>query len=507
MKEKRVTKKAILASLLSVVVCSSMLIGTSYAWFTDTATSSGNVIKSGKLDIELSYLDGTTTKSEQSGGTVAPDPDDENADWKDASKEAIFDYDLWEPGYCAVKHIKIANVGNLALKYQFNIIPSGTLDVNENGNTLADAIDVYYFDPAKQISARDDAALANPTMKATLTDALAGLGDTGSGVLYPEGTEGKSSSDTITLVLKMREDVGNEYQDMDLGTSFAVQVIATQYTYEADSFDDQYDAQADTTPDIVMATDPESFAQALANAEDGDVIDAQGANLGAFVGKTVEKEVTIQNAVINGTEEGIYSMANTKFKEKVTFKNCTFKSDGGGYQSGMYHNYFDKGAVFENCTVEGGVSGFYSTYTSGDITFNNCTLIGEWCYAFNVNGKANGDSTTNTVTFNDCVVKGWVSFDKSTISKVVANNTKFIKDGATYATMRLYQDAEFTNCEFAADYNSLPDYGTVDICAPGVTATFDAATAATVNADNLFFVGTATGSKYNLNGTEKVYGG
>ena len=56
MKEKRVTKRAILASLLSVAVCTSMLIGTSYAWFTDSASSTGNKIKAGTLSFLLKNM-------------------------------------------------------------------------------------------------------------------------------------------------------------------------------------------------------------------------------------------------------------------------------------------------------------------------------------------------------------------------------------------------------------------------------------------------------------------
>lgn len=512
MKEKRVTKKAIFASLLSVVVCSSMLIGTSYAWFTDTAVSSNNVIKSGTLNVELQYLDGG---KETSGEHILVDPTAaKSTDWLSAESAPIFNYDKWEPGYCEVKHIRIANVGNLALHYQFNIIPSGTLDVNEEGHTLADAIDVYYFDPAVMIDSRDRAVFEQAKLTCSLSDALAGLGETGSGDLYPEGNpDNKSSADQVTIVLKMREDAGNEYQDMDLGASFSVQVIATQLTYEADSFDDQYDKDADTTPNFVSANTAEAFAGALEKAKDGDTIDAQGATVGKIEKGTFDKELTIENAIFDGGEgDRVNSISESTFNEPVTFKNCTFKSEGidsslsesgknPNLFNGMHHNTFMQGAVFEDCTFEAGMAGFYSTYIHGDITFKNCTIAADWCYAFNVNGG----SGENTVTFDGCTVKGWVSFDKSAVSKVVAKDTKFVKDGASYSTVRLYQDAEFTNCEFASDYNSMPNYGSIDCCAANVTVTCDAATYATIDTDNLRFVGTATGSKFVLDGTEIAY--
>lgn len=232
-KNERVTRRSVLASFLALAVCISMLVGTSYAWFTDSVTSSGNVIKSGKLDIEMYWADGKE------------DPKDTTANWQDASAGAIFKDDvLWEPGFVQVRHINIKNVGNLAFKYKFAIVANGTLDTNANGHTLADAIDVYYVDPAVQISTRD--LLTDAYKLNTLTNVLANIASansTAQGVLYPAGKEpaGGKSQETVTIALKMREDAGNEYQNMSLGTDFSVQVLATQYTFEKDTFDDQYD--------------------------------------------------------------------------------------------------------------------------------------------------------------------------------------------------------------------------------------------------------------------------
>lgn len=41
------TKRALLVSALSLVVCLAMLVGTTFAWFTDTATTGVNKIVSG----------------------------------------------------------------------------------------------------------------------------------------------------------------------------------------------------------------------------------------------------------------------------------------------------------------------------------------------------------------------------------------------------------------------------------------------------------------------------
>ena len=229
MTKTKVTKKALASSLLALMLCVSMLLGTTYAWFTDSVVSGGNIIKSGTLDVEMWYADGTKAVPTEYEGEGA---------WTDASTGAIFNYDLWEPGYTEVRHIQIKNVGTLALKYKVQIVANGTV------SNLADVIDVYYLDPAEQIANRD--ALAGKTPMGTLTDALAGMNSTASGVLVPVDKEGDGlkSSETITIALKMKESAGNEYQNKSIGTDFSIQLLATQWTYEKDSFNNQYDADA-----------------------------------------------------------------------------------------------------------------------------------------------------------------------------------------------------------------------------------------------------------------------
>ena len=58
MKKKNVTKSALLASILAMVLCVTMLVGTTFAWFTDTASAKVNKIQSGKLDVVLEYATG-----------------------------------------------------------------------------------------------------------------------------------------------------------------------------------------------------------------------------------------------------------------------------------------------------------------------------------------------------------------------------------------------------------------------------------------------------------------
>ena len=228
------TKRALLSSVLALFLCFVMLMGTTFAWFTDEATSANNMIKTGTLDIGWSYknLDDTA--------------------WTDITdaNEAIFNYDKWEPGYIDAKQIKITNNGTLALKYRLDIIPNITPADGEVD--LADVIDVYMFDVNATIN-RDTVAAATPV--GTLSELMVDADGAAYGILLPAegvGSEDFNTSDnaprgevSYCIVLKMREEAGNEYQDLSVGGGFALQLLATQYTWENDSFDHLYDDDAD----------------------------------------------------------------------------------------------------------------------------------------------------------------------------------------------------------------------------------------------------------------------
>ena len=215
MTKTKSTKRALLMSALALLMCVSMLIGSTFAWFTDSVTSSGNIIKSGTLDVTMEWKDATTTGAQQT--------------YKDASAGAIFNYDLWEPGYVEAKNIKISNVGTLALKYNLNIAANG--EVSE----LADVIDVYFAEGEHTLANREMTEL---TKVGTLSDILAGMPANMAGDLEA------NTADTVTIALKMQENAGNKYQGLSIGSDFSVQLLATQLTAEFDSFDNQYDKGA-----------------------------------------------------------------------------------------------------------------------------------------------------------------------------------------------------------------------------------------------------------------------
>ena len=212
MTKTKSTRSALVSSVLALLLCFSMLLGTTFAWFTDSVSSSGNVIKAGNLDVEMEWKDATAAGAQKT--------------YKDASEGAIFNYDKWEPGYVEAKNIKISNVGTLALKYHLNIAAKG--EVSE----LANVIDVYYAEGEYVLA---DRSMTELTKIGTLADVLDGMPANMAGDLEAE------KSDIVTIALKMQEDAGNEYKGLSIGTSFAVVLMATQDNVEADSFDENYD--------------------------------------------------------------------------------------------------------------------------------------------------------------------------------------------------------------------------------------------------------------------------
>ena len=398
MTNSKMTKRSLLSSAVALLLCFVMLLGTTYAWFTDTVTSAGNIIKSGKLDVTMHWANGTEAV-----------PAVDSADWIDASTGAIFNYDLWEPGYVDVKHVQIANVGTLAFKYQVAIVANGAV------SDLADVIDVYFVDPATQIAERT--ALTEAYKIGTLTEVLAGASGTAGAELLPE------ESDTITIALKMQETAGNEYQDLSIGTDFSVQVFATQLTYEKDSFDEKYDAMAtiDTEEELLEAL-----------AADYDLI-ALGANIAITDSVVIpaDKTVTIDlmgytMSQVNAQQTTAYAMISNKgdltIKDsigsgKISYEDATPYTSDPGWASNTIRNEGTltvNGGTVENLTSEAVMNygyphaidayqGSVTTINGGTVKSLNYDSIRMFCNSETLATKVviNGGTIVNRVSFQD----------------------------------------------------------------------------------------------------------
>ena len=151
MAKKSNLKKTLLASALSLTLSASMLVGTTFAWFTDSVTNAGNKIQAGTLDIDL--YDVTTGMEVEVTDTSAP----------------LFNYAKWEPGYRASKVLKVENDGTLALKYRMDVIKTASA-----GNAdICDVIEVWATAPKASYNASDYEWSVDYTYCGTLTEMMA----------------------------------------------------------------------------------------------------------------------------------------------------------------------------------------------------------------------------------------------------------------------------------------------------------------------------------------------
>ena len=225
MAKKFSTKKALIISALSLMICFSMLIGTTFAWFTDSVTSSNNIIKSGNLDIELYYqLEG------ENGWTQVTETTN------------VFAVDaLWEPGHTEVVKLKVVNEGSLALKYNLGVnVYSETGSVNVNGDAfnVSDFIMFAVIDGANAYT-RDEAIAAAEANGAT---PLKTAYSSNANALLP------TEESVVTMVVYMPTSVGNDANAAkDAATptiNLGLNLYATQLANEEDSFGPDYDSLA-----------------------------------------------------------------------------------------------------------------------------------------------------------------------------------------------------------------------------------------------------------------------
>ena len=222
MNNRRATKRALLTSVMALVMCVVMLVGTTFAWFTDTASTGVNKIQAGNLDIELQYA---TAWNDTTGEPTAwADAEGQTLTFKTKDNRAT-DKILWEPG-CRYElpELRIVNKGNLALKYKITV----------NGVT----------GDAKLLKAIDFTAKMG-TNDAILLDNLKGA-ILPSGAAQTTAGEAVGATDPITIKGVMKTTAGNEYQGLSID-GIGITVVATQYTYEYDSMDNLYDQNADAT--------------------------------------------------------------------------------------------------------------------------------------------------------------------------------------------------------------------------------------------------------------------
>ena len=229
-------KSILLGAIAAIALCVCTLVGATYAWLTDTAASSNNVVKSGSLTVGVEYsLDGET--------------------WKDLKgAEDLFKDVVWEPGYTKVIALRSTNKGNVALKYNWGInFVSETKGVNKAGEEykLSDYLDCSYS-PIQE--ATDDNQIGQ-IMIAIAFDRERQNAIGWTNTTFAEMCEGFEGA-TLTpgqsvfgiMRIRMPETVGNEVNALTPAKvseiEMGIKVIATQASVEKDTFDKDYDKGA-----------------------------------------------------------------------------------------------------------------------------------------------------------------------------------------------------------------------------------------------------------------------
>ncbi len=457
---KKATKRALLTSVMALVMCVVMLVGTTFAWFTDTASTGVNKIQAGNLDIELEY--------KNSGMTG----------FKKANKDTlVFDKDaLWEPGHVEYVVLKVSNAGNLALKYKLGINIAnevGSTNVDGNAFNLSDYIRFAVLDDDKSSLGRDDLVAAAENAGSKLIN---------EGYSKENNLNKTNDADTVTLVVWMPETVGNEANHktgvdaptIDLG----IKVDATQYTYEKDSFDNQYDAKADVelatsaaingqaydsvqeAYDAVQPTVSSVFGlgQEAFSASDTDKcakfdelfpngkitwtiygeqkltdpymlsFGRKASHFGARALEEIEvvggnSQATLDLTGTNGTFALPYNWwGSTVNNIKITFKGITFKgieSIPGTWATPEQETPY----TFENCTFNGKVYGYHDYNIN--LTIKDCTFNApeNTQYALMLQSTT---GITGKVTVDGCNFNGYtrgVNFQRPDTEFVFTNNT------------------------------------------------------------------------------------
>ena len=418
MNNKRATKRALLTSVTALAMCVVMLVGTTFAWFTDTASTGVNKIQAGNLKMEVTYKNAETLNNSLTDTKFEP-----------VTKETpVFNNNaFWEPGHVEFAVPNVKNIGTLALKYKLGInIASETGSTNVYGNKfeLSNYIKFAVIDGDQSNLGRDKLVAA------------AGEGTKLSkGYTPTEEHLLKGENKIVTLVVWMPTTVGNEANykvaegitapSIDLG----INVVATQYTYEKDSFDEKYDEDA-AYP--VVVSNQEQVNDAITNA----------ANKKATIVMPANTTFTLDSGIAH---EGDKS------------RDITFVGDGSQTidihtdaigENGYKLNY-QRGStfVFENLNIKGNTS-VYEGIVAKKLTYKNCTLTDMQClYGEEVefinctfNQTANDSYHLWTygaknVTFTGC------TFNSTSMSKAVLCYTEQ-NEGTLVRT--------FNNCTFKA---------------------------------------------------------
>ena len=356
MTNKKSTKKALISSALCLLLCLSMLVGTTFAWFTDSVGTTNNIITAGNLDVNLQWK-------------TSPD-----AEWADVTSSTnIFKTEtLWEPGHTEVVYLKVSNEGSLALKYSLDIAIASETEGTNVANESFKLSDYILYKVTSGIT--------------TFADSAAARGDeTGDKLNTPYNTASQLLNEgeyvEMTLVVFMPTTVGNEANYLKGTTApsinLGINLYATQYTKENDSFGPDYDTDA-WHPAMTVYTADE-LAIALKNGVDvklgadvdydNDIYLTANLDLGGFTLSAGYVTADGNYAITNGTlamPADAYAYAWNGIT--LTLENVVIDSDEISAYAATNGTLILKNVEFNNTATSNPVQNYGGTLIMDDVT-------------------------------------------------------------------------------------------------------------------------------------------
>ena len=454
------TRRHLLISACSLLLCILLLAGTTFAWFTDSVTNSGNTIQAGSLSINAFAYDlgegGITCTVPGVNGDTAFTFEEDGQDLKSDSNPIITET-LWEPGSSSAKLLQVTNTGTLATKIRLQFSVSG------------DLTDALWFDFVQVTS--DGSVTGSFTKRPMNTLAT-----------FAEDLEIPLSADNGTvyfvLLYGMNQDAGNEYQNVSFSAD--VSILAKQDTVEADGFGDhQYDTGA--TYPVASNKDLE---EALEQATAGDTILLSAGTFALPEGCSIAEGVTVTGAGTDATkltvpkttsgatthgliidQPGVTlsgmsilptsDITNDNYAGVVVIKeggtvldNVTITSSNSASPILITGSSFGEGDTFtlSNSTVTSKARSLYIVDgTNGKVIIDNCDITG--IYTMNVNSS---NSEALEIEVRDSALHGWTSY--GTIRSATFTDTEFSQGKSAYNFLRPYADTTWNSCTFGPGF-------------------------------------------------------
>ncbi len=432
----KTTKRALFSSVIALLVCFTMLLGTTFAWFTDSVTSGANKIQAGNLKVDI---------VDESGASLVGDG------LKFQNKNGDTNI-LWEPGVTfRTQAFKIKNAGNLALKYHLVL----------NGVTGdAELLKVISFSIVKA----DGTAVDLANFEGTLNEA-------------------ESLSEEYYIQGIMSTEAGNDYMGKSL-EGIGVTVVAGQAMHESDSFGDTYDQNAEypganqpQIPTFTVSSAAQLQAALTPTVAEGDLIVNLASDIELAAGETwtplnLDSYTGVARVVINGNGHTIKGLNDSLLSNaifgntSVEINNLTLDSstvNSTGDYAGAFVAYADNaisvklfGCKLVNSAITsadyaGGLVG----YVSGTVTISDCSVTGtaitgesvgslagmistaqgnETATISNVTVTGNNVTSTKAGTYRVGELIGTTNIQNVVLSGIVASGNTCTQSGSTGAT-------------------------------------------------------------------------